>query len=235
MTYTDILTNVRSYMGVDANKWSTAKITLSVNKALNKIAGYAIGADKTFRWDDTNHTKMPIGTTPVILNQTRYSFLTDEQGNRILTLLGVSLVDPDGVEKPLMPIDRTSENYDLRSFGTTSGLPTYYDKVSDNVIEFDKKPDADTVANYSIKFRFQRTPSLFTVSDTTKEPGFSPELDEYIIICAALEGAISLGLSNLAILKQTHDEEYERMTQYFTRRNEDSQPFRMTGRVIDGR
>lgn len=233
MTYTDILTNVRSYMGVDANKWSTAKITLSVNKALNKIAGYAIGADKTFRWDDTNHTKLPIGTTNLVADQREYSFLTDEQGNRILTLTRIEVQQPSGSYQVLTPIDQTQVDVSLDSFYSTSGTPKYYDKISDNVVKL--YPAASESVTNGLKFYFQRTPSLFTVSDTTKEPGFTPELDEYIIVCAALEGAISLGLPNLTALKQKHDEEYERMTEYFTRRNEDSQPFRMSGRLIDGR
>lgn len=233
MTYTDILTNVRTYMGVDANKWSTAKITLSVNKALDKIAGYAIGADKTFRWDDSNHSKMPIGTTNLTASQSLYSFLTDEQGNRILTLTGISRVTSDGHEVPLSPVDATGNREQIIQMRETTGTPMYYDKISDNVIEV--LPPSDTTVTGGLKFYFQRTPSYFTVSDTTKEPGFSPELNEYIVLCAALEGAVALGLPNLSAVKLRHDEEYERMTQYFTRRNEDEQPFRMQGKVMDCR
>lgn len=233
MTYTEILTNVRTYMGVDSNKWSTAKITVSVNKALDKIAGYAIGADKTFRWDDTNHTKLPIGTTTLTASQQRYSFLTDEQGNRILTLTGVSRMTTAGTEVKLDPVDAIGNEATINDYRLTTGTPLYYDKIGDNVIEL--LPKSDTTIAAGLKFYFQRSPSYFTVSDTTKEPGFSPELNEYIIMCGALEGAIALNLPNLSAIKVRHDEEYERMVEYFTRRNEDSQPFRMSGRVIDGR
>jgi hypothetical protein len=233
MTYTEILANVRSYLGVDANKWSTAKITVSVNKALDKIAGYAIGADKTFRWDDSNHTKMPIGTTNLVASQSTYSFLTDEQGNRILTLTGISRINSDGKEVPLTPIDITGKREEVIDMREATGTPLYYDKISDNVVEL--LPASDTSVTGGLKFYFQRTPSYFTVSDTTKEPGFTPEVNEYIVLCAALEGAISLGLPNLVPIREQHEIEYNRMTEYFTRRNEDEQPFAMRGRVIDCR
>jgi len=231
MTYTEILSNVRSYLGVDANQWSTAKITLSVNKALNKIAGYAIGADKTFRWDDSNHTKLPIGKTNLVANQSEYSFLTDEQGNRILTLTGISIFDANDKEVPLKPIDATNDREFIISMRETTGTPEYYDKISDNVVEL--LPPSSTSKTAGLKFYFQRTPSEFTVSDTTKEPGFTPELDEYIVLCAALEGAISLGLPNLVPIREQHSIEEDRMVQYFTRRNEDSQPFKIQGAVIN--
>jgi hypothetical protein len=54
-------------------------------------------------------------------------------------------------------------------------------------------------------------------------------------LCAALEGAISLGLPNLVPIRDQHTIETDRMVQYFTRRNEDEQPFRLQGRVIDCR
>jgi len=233
MTYTEILANVRSYMGVDSNKWSTTKITVSVNKALDKIAGYAIGADKTFRWDDTNHSKLPIGTTNLVASQQRYSFLTDEQSNRILTLTGVSRITSAGTEVKLDPVDSVGYEAEINDYRLTTGTPLYYDKIGDNVIEL--LPKSDTSVTSGLKFYFQRSPSYFTTSDTTKEPGFSPELNEYIVLCAALEGAIALGLSNLAPIRDQHDVEAERMVQYFTRRNEDSQPFRLQGRVMDCR
>jgi len=199
MTYTEILTNVRSYMGVDSNRWSTAKITVSVNKALDKLAGYAIGADKTFRWDDTNHTKLPIGTTDLTASQQRYSFLTDEQNNRILTLTGISRITSAGTEVKLDPVDSIGNEDAINDYRLTTGTPLYYDKIADNVIEL--LPKSDTTVSNGLKFYFQRSPSYFLTSDTTKESGFSPELNEYLVVCAALEGAISLGLPNAGLLR----------------------------------
>jgi hypothetical protein len=218
-------------MGVDSTQYSTTKITVSANKALDKMTGYAIGADKTFRFDDTNHTKLPIGTTNLVADQKEYSFLTDEQGNRILTLTRIEVKDSQGNWTKLTPIDQTEVPIALDEFESTTGTPQYYDKISDNVIRL--YPAASTSVTSGLKFYFQRSPHKFETTDTTAESGFTPELDDYIVTYAALEGAVALGLPNLTGIKLLYDEEKERMVQYFTRRNEDEQPPRMTGAVIN--
>lgn len=90
-----IVQQTRALMRVDSTQWSTAKIVASCNNYLDLVAGYAIGADKRFQWDDTNHTKLPIGTTDLVANQSDYSFLTDEQGNAILNLTRIDILDSD--------------------------------------------------------------------------------------------------------------------------------------------
>ena len=91
-----ILQQVRSLMRVDAAQWPTWKVVNSVNNWLDTVAGYAIGADSRFQWDDTNHSALPIGTTNLVANQSDYSFLTDEQGNRIITLTRIDLLETTG-------------------------------------------------------------------------------------------------------------------------------------------
>ena len=76
-----IVQQVRSFMRVDSTQYPTYKIVNSLNNYLDTVTGYAIGADRRFQWDDTNHTKLPEGTAPLTINVSDYSFLTDEQGN----------------------------------------------------------------------------------------------------------------------------------------------------------
>src|SRR3990167_8934009 len=85
-----IVEQTRSLMRVDSTQWPVAKIVASANNWLDTVVGYAIGADRRFQFDDTNHTALPEGTTALTINQSDYSFLTDQQGNTILTLIGVS-------------------------------------------------------------------------------------------------------------------------------------------------
>lgn len=231
MTFTEYLAQVRMFTGIDSTKWSNAKITYSMNNALDTVCGYAIGADKRFRWDDTNHTKMPVGTTNLVANQANYSFLTDEQGNRILTLTRIEVKDSQGNWTKLQPIDQTDIDVALDEFQSTVGTPQYYDKTNDNVIRL--YPAPSTSVTDGLKFYFQRTPSYFLSTDTTKEIGFSPVLNKYFVMCGAVDCALALGLPNKNDLKVIHDEEKENMVQSFTTRNEDEQPFRMTGKVID--
>jgi hypothetical protein len=207
-------------MRVDSTQWPTYKIVNSCNNWLDTVAGYAIGADRRFQWDDTNHTKLPEGTTTLTSGQSDYSFLTDEQGNPILTLLGIARLDSaSSTYIPLELADRNDQDFDLTTFGTQSGTPTKYDKIADNIIRLDRKPSA-TLAS-GLKFYFQRAPSYFAATDTTKQPGVAPLLHRGFVIAAAYDGALTLGLQNLQPLAIERQREEDKMRTYFSARNND--------------
>lgn len=227
MVFSDTTTNlgivqqVRNFMRVDSNQWATSKIVNSVNNYLDMVAGYAIGADRRFQWDDTNHTKLPIGTTNLIANQSDYSFLIDEQGNKILTLTRIEVQDTTGHWQLLIPIDQNNIQIAEDEANRTAGLPLYYDKMADNIIRLYPKPLTSVTSG--LKFYFQRSPSYFTATDTTKEPGVAPILHRGFVIAAAYDGALTLGLSNIQGLSVERVSEEHKMTEYFTNRNGDEQ------------
>lgn len=216
---TGIVQQTRYLMRVDSTQWPTAKIVNSCNNYLDLVAGYAIGADNNFQWDDTNHTALPEGTAQLTINVSDYSFLTDEQGNSIVTLLGVSRLDSTTNKYvPLEQVDR--REVDTGYFGTTSGTPTAYDKIADNIIRLDYLPPATVSAG--LKFYFQRTPSYFAATDTTKAPGVSPLLHRGFVVASAYDGALTLGLPNLNALGVEMQKEEKKMIEYFARnRNRD--------------
>lgn len=219
MTYSQILSQIRALTGIDSTQWSNAKITLSENNWLDKVTGYAIGADKRFRFDSTNHTKLPIGTTNIVANQSMYSFLTDEQGNRILTLTGISRIDSAGKETALTPVDFTDDRNRINSMRENAGTPVYYDKISDNVIELLPKPDTSITGG--LKFYFQRSPEYFESTDTTAETGFATTLDRGFVIAGAYDCAIALTLPNVQLLSVELAKCEQDLRDYFNNRNED--------------
>lgn len=225
MVFSDTTTNLgglqqtRDLMRVDSTQWATSKVVNSFNNYLDTVAGYAIGADRRFQWDDTNHTKLPIGTTNLIANQSDYSFLEDEQGNSILNLTRIDILDSDGNYRKLIPIDEAEIPIALDEFESTAGKPVYYDKIADNIIRL--YPKSDTSVTAGLKFYFQRTPSYFVATDTTKEPGVSPLLHRGFVINAAYDGALTLGLNNLQPLSVEREVEMQKMKDYFMQRNTD--------------
>lgn len=217
---TGIVQQVRSFMRVDSTQWSTAKIVNSCNNWLDKLTGYAIGADKRFQWDNTQHTKLPEGTIDLTQDQIDYSFLTDEEGNQIVTLTGISVLR-NGYYVPLIPVDRNDPSIDMSVFGTQRGVITTYDKIADNIIRLDAKPDSTVSAG--LKFFFQRTSPAFEATDTTKTTGFSQLLDRGFVIASAYDGAITLGLPNTQALSVELEKEERKMIQYFEARNNDEE------------
>ncbi len=220
-TLNGILQQSRSLARIDATQWPTQKVVNSANHWLDFVTGYAIGADTRFQWDNTNHTKLPEGTAQLTINVSDYSFLTDEQGNTILTLLGISRYDGTRYI-PLKPIDRNDPSYDIETFGTISGTPEYYDKIADNIIRLDKLPPA-TVAS-GLKFYFQRTSEYFVAADTTQTTGFSPLLDRGFVVACAYDIALTLGLPNLQGLAVERAREEANVVSHFDIRNQDEMP-----------
>lgn len=217
---TGIVQQVRNLMRVDSTQWATSKIVNSVNNYLDMVTGYAIGADSRFQWDDTNHTKLPIGTTNIVANQSDYSFLTDEQGNSIITLTRIDMLDSNGNYSQLHEIDQKDFiNTGLDQEQATAGIPAYYDKIADNIIRLYPKPSASVTAG--LKFYFQRSGSYFAATDTTKSPGVSPLLHRGFVIAAAYDGALTLGLPNLNALAVEMQKEEQKMRRYFSDRNQD--------------
>jgi len=217
---TGIVEQTRDIMRVDSTQWATSKIVNSCNNYLDLVAGYAIGADRRFQWDDTNHTKLPIGTTNLVANQKDYSFLTDEQGNAIINLTRIDILDSNGLYRQLIPMDQAQiTGIALDEFQKTAGQPLYYDKIADNIVRLYPKPVA-SVTN-GLKFYFQRTPSYFVATDTTKQPGVSPLLHRGFVINSAYDGAMTLGLSNLQPLSVEKQLETQKMIEYFTNRETD--------------
>lgn len=218
-----ILQQARSMMRVDATQWPTYKVVNSCNNWLDYVIGYGLSQDKFLQLDDTNHTKLNEGTSPLTINVTDYSFLSDEQGNPIITLLGVSILS-GGKYIPLTPVDRNDPNVDMSTFGQVSGTPTQYDKISDNFIRLDKIPTATVSAG--LKYYFQRAGSYFAATDTTKQPGVAPILHRGFVVASAYDGALTLGLENLQPLSIEKEIEKQVMRDYFAARNND-QPKRM--------
>lgn len=218
-----IVQQARSFMRVDANQWPTSKIVNSCNNYLDTITGYAIGADRRFLWDDTNHTKLPIGTTDLLINQSDYSFLTDEQGNPIINLSRLDVLDISGFYRQLIPIEQSDIPQAINEALRTASLPTHYAKIADNIVRLFPKPVASVTAG--LQFYFQRTANYFTAADTTKSPGVSPLLHRGFVIASALDGAITLGLPNVGVLSTEFAKEQQKMMDYFENRKPDEQPF----------
>lgn len=217
-----ILQQARDRARVDANQWATQKVVNSCNNWLNKIFTYGKLNDRRFQLDDTNHTKLPIGTIDLVAGQSDYSFLTDEQGNRITNITALSLIEiATNKEIKLFAIDRNSPNYDFGSFGVSTGVPTEYDKIADNITKLNYVPTSVEAAKYKLKFYFQRAPSYFVAADTTKQPGVSDDLHEGFVVKAAYDAALTLGLANLQPLSIELEKEEQKLEDYFASRETD--------------
>lgn len=174
---------------------------------------------KGFPLDDSNHTYIPIGTETMTSGTHSYSFLVDQSSNRISNILRIDLLGADGLYHELKAITLDDIDGAVDAYKNTPGTPSEYLKISDNVVRLFPTPDATVAAG--IQYWFQRAPSYFTASDTTKEPGFARELDRGFVIQGAYDAALTLGLANLNNLAVELQREDKVMEDYFSSRMRD--------------
>lgn len=200
MTYSQIISDIDFLVKSDSTTYSIADKTANVNRALDKVVSAILGSDGKWEWDDTNYVDLPIGTTNLVANQQDYSF-----DNEYLILTRLEVKDSNGEWKQLNPIDgnRNESRYDtsesLSEYLETAGIPKYYDKIASSVFLY-PKPSYNSTGG--LKAYFQRKADYFTVSDTTKEPGFAKHLHRFLSLSAAYDFALANGLSKLNVIKQ---------------------------------
>ncbi len=214
-----IVEQVRDLTRTDATRWPVQKIVNSVNNYKDMLTGYALFKDWRWQWDDTNQTDLPIGTTNLVQNQSDYSYTTDENGNQIITLLRVEVMDSNGNWTELKSKDLMDIEGAVDEFQSTAGIPQYYDKVADNSIRLFPVSSANVTAG--LKLYFQRTPTYLDAADTTETTGFSALLDRGFVIAASYDCALSLGLDNLQPLSVEKEMEAQKVERYFSVRNKD--------------
>jgi hypothetical protein len=217
---TGIVQQTRDMARVDSTQWGTSKIVNSCNNWLNKIFTFGKWKDRNFQLDDTNHTKLPIGTTNLVASQSDYSFLTDEQGNRITNITRIDIKDSSGNWTQLKKIDHSEIGMALDAYESIDGQPKEYDLIADNIVRLYPTPATNVTAG--LKFYFQRTPSYFVATDTTKEPGVSHDLHRGFVVASAYDCAMTLGLPNLQALSVELEKEEQKLSDYFASRNTDT-------------
>ncbi len=177
----------------DANLLAT--FTRYLNEGLNRVVSLILSADGRWQWDDNNNTDYPIGTTSLVTTvgseQQDYTFAVT-----FLKILRVEVLDAAGNWIKLKPIDQT-DLYDqsLTDFLKTAGTPMYYDPQANSVFLYPKPLGTDVTATNGLKVWFQRPPSYFATSDTTKVPGFNSMYHRLIALIAARDYAVMKQLS----------------------------------------
>lgn len=211
---------------VTDNTTKFAQFTADVNLALDTTYASIFKAGGTWQFDDTNHTDYPIITTNLVLGQRDYSFTVDGSSNLILDIYKVMVDDGTGTGtfKEIDPVDMQSMNtnklnVDSLVDGTDAqGVPDRYDKTADGIF-LDLIPDANVTGG--LKVFINREGSYFTVSDTTKKPGFAGLFHEYLALIPSYKYARDHSLDNLVRLEKDIAVMEESIMTHYGRRERD--------------
>jgi hypothetical protein len=157
--------------GISGDSSLLARFTADINAAYDEILPLIFSSDAKWQWDDPNHTKYPLATTNLVSGQADYAIVADEQGNSVLEIRKLYVMDPSGIYREMQAVDAQTD-IDAASIlaeaSTNVGTPRRYDKIGPSVF-------LDPIPNYAaaagVRAVFSRTPSYFASTDTTKTPG----------------------------------------------------------------
>jgi len=194
-----------------------ATFTRYLNEGLNRVASLIMSSDGRWQFDDNNQTDYPIGTTNLVNAQKDYQFSVN-----YLKITRVEVQDAAGSWHLLTPMDQ-ADIYDqsLTDFLKTSGLPKYYDKMANSIFLYPSPATASVTTTNGLKVWFQRPPSYFITSDTTKVPGFNSMFHRLVALIASRDYAITKQLSNAKSLAELVTQQEDSLAETYTLRNKD--------------
>jgi len=184
MTYSELSRDVKFLItgsGTGTTDYAAADILANINEYYNEVVSLILSADGKWEWDDNNQTTLPVSTTNLVSGQADYEI----SGSTFLDLLRVEMKDENGNGVQLEPISYEDRNGTaMTEWAKTNATPQYYDKVGNSIILY---PTPNYNSTAGLKTYYQRPPSYFVVSDTTKTPGFNPLFHRYLSIGAAID------------------------------------------------
>lgn len=201
MTFTEILRQIQRHtntQNTSTSSYPLADKVVDVNNTLNIYMLMAMKAEGRWQVDDSNHTDYPIILGDIISGQQDYTFSTDEDGNQILHMYKVRVLQPDGVTWLTIPqrdLLKSTDDDPLNS--TATGTPQEYD-ITANGLMLSPIPDYNMrlteEGKSGLEMFVSRTTTYFTVDDTIKKPGIPWTHHEYLAIRPAYFYCLQKGL-----------------------------------------
>lgn len=194
----DLATLARFLTDTDSTSLTNANLLILFNDALERIHGQILTETAGGRWPygDVNYSAFPTYTQNLVNSQAEYqidSLATGTYPNRYepLTILGVEVLDQNGIWHPLTPI--TLEQIHQQGsaqveFHKTDGRPLYYEKREHMVVLYpapDNGVSVTLTAGLKI-FHLRNAEQFDDVTTSSVYPGFPSPWHSYIAYDAAL-------------------------------------------------
>ncbi len=210
-----------SYGRISSDTSLLATFTRYINEAVNRVVTLIMTADGRWQFDDTNNTDFPIGTTNLVttLGSEQQDYQFDIS---MLRITRVEVLDNTGSWRLLNPIDQTDIwDTSLTDLMKTPGLPVYYDKIGASIFLYPKPLATSVTSAGGLKVYFQRPPSYFSTSDTTKVPGFNSLYHRLVALIASRDYAMLKTMSNSKGLADMVLQGEDSLVENYTLRNKD--------------
>ena|SRR3990167_1003188 len=222
----------------NSTNYTAYKYARDANNALLKYMGLAMMASGKGQVDDLNFTSNPEISINLVLNQFDYPLTSDADAdadataNQILDIERIecateSTADADSFQI-LEKYNDLEDDWSVVASRNISGIPRRF-SLRNNTIFLDPKPNF--AATDGLRIFFDRTPSYFAGTDTTKVAGIPHSHQEYLVYRPAYLYCIT-NLPSLAkgylIIMQTLEKD---ILEFYRRKNRDERKI-MSGKKI---
>jgi hypothetical protein len=168
-------------------------MTARVNSAFDRIMPLLMSMTDYLRWDDINNTDLPVGTIDVVSGQSDYTIKTDANALNILNITGVQIHASNNATF-FFPLQRMTMDDEWAPFAisppatTFVGVPRYFLEMGNTLFLF---PQPNYSATNGMKIFFERDPSYFLSTDTTKKPGIPRPFHELLALYPAYDWIVT--------------------------------------------
>jgi hypothetical protein len=190
----------------------------NLNRHYDRIVTLILRCDNRWQWDDDNYTTLPVATTALVANQPDYNIAS----SAFVELQRLELKNESGNWVLLKPIDYNDiQGMAMTEWQKTNGDSLYYDKIGNSVILY---PTPNYSQAASLKVYYQRIPSYFVTTDTTKAPGFIPLFHRLLSYWSAYDYAL-LNLPNRsAMLEKEATKMEQALVEHYAAKSKDDRP-----------
>jgi hypothetical protein len=165
--------------------YSLADRTRNLNISYDEVVAELYKADPNYKWDDTTNSDYPIARTNLVAGKDNYLLLDSAQ-----VIHRIRVKDQNGSWVTLT--SKVRSNLTDSELSATGGTPDKYFKFGGGVFPL-PVPDYGVTKGFEIEF--QRSGNHFTITDTTKSPGFNAQFHQILSVKAAKRYALANGMS----------------------------------------
>jgi hypothetical protein len=188
---------------ISGDTTSLKRFTSRVNSGFDRILPLVLPRTDGIKWDDTNHSDLPVGTTNIVSGQSDYTVEADDNSLDILRIIKVKILTSSTATQytDLEVIDGSDSDVfnAISPNSLETGIPTKV-FIRGNTFHLFAKPNYAATAG--IKLFFEREQSYFTSTDTTKEPGIPKPSHELLALYPAHDWLLIYKPDNTSLISR---------------------------------
>ena len=205
------------WVNTSTSSYPLAQKALHANVYMQRVTNIILESNDSIQWDDINHPDGNVLFFDLKSGERKYTIFQDENGKDLLQIQKLLVKDSNGKWQILTPYDfGDPEAEDILTGNGGSGVPEKYDWQG-KFLRFDKEPNY--ASSQGVQIVFQREPTYFSASDTTKEPGFNADFHYLVAFWMAYSYASRKGMAVANTLRQEIEQGEERLRNRYRQRS----------------